>query len=340
MTTLVASIVIFGLLIFFHEFGHFIVAKRVGIGVLEFAIGFGPKLISVERGGTRYSLRALPLGGFCRLVGEDPEEVEDQASFQSKPLTHRFAVIAAGPVMNFVLAVILFFVMYFFIFGVPVMNSTQVGEVLPGGRAAETELQSQDTIRAINGVEMKNWDDIITTINARPEEELILTIERDEKLKDIRVVPKEDPQTQRGLIGIAPETRKFSLLGSLNLGIQNTWWFTRFIVVSISQIITRQAAPEVAGPIGIVQMVGEVAQTGLSNLLTLAAVLSIHLGLLNLLPIPALDGSRLVFFLVEGIRGKPVDPHKESFIHFIGFTLLILLMIFIAFQDIARLEIF
>ncbi len=340
MTTLVASIIIFGLLIFFHEFGHFIVAKRVGIGVLEFAIGFGPKLISVERDGTVYSLRALPLGGFCRLMGEDPEEVKDQASFQKKPLLHRFAVIAAGPAMNFVLAVLLFFFMYFFIFGVPVMGSTQVGELLPGGRAEETELQSGDTVLAIDGVEMENWDDIITTINANPEEELILTVEREGEVKDIRVVPREDPQTQRGLIGIAPETRRFSLLGSLNLGIQNTWWFTRFIVVSLSQIVTGQAAPEVAGPIGIVQMVGEVAQTGLSNLLTLAAILSIHLGLLNLLPIPALDGSRLVFFLVEGIRGKPVDPHKESFIHFIGFTLLILLAIFIAFQDIARLELF
>ncbi|UNC91832.1 RIP metalloprotease RseP [Candidatus Contubernalis alkaliaceticus] len=337
MTTLVASIVIFGLLIFFHELGHFIVAKRVGIGVLEFAIGFGPKLISVERDGTRYSLRALPLGGFCRLMGEDPEEVEDQASFQKRPLAQRFAVIVAGPLMNFVLAVILFFLIYFFIFGVP---STQVGEVLPDGRAAQTELQAGDVIRAIDGAEMRSWDDIIAAINASPEEELALTIERDGSLQEIKVVPMEEPETQRGLIGIAHAGRKFSLLGSLRLGIENTWFFTRFIVVSLSEIITRQASPDVAGPIGIVQMVGEVAQTGISNLLTLAAILSIHLGLLNLLPIPALDGSRLVFFLLEGIRGKPVDPHKESFIHFVGFTLLILLMILIAFQDIARLQLF
>ncbi|PKM78990.1 MAG: RIP metalloprotease RseP [Firmicutes bacterium HGW-Firmicutes-13] len=340
MTTLAASIIIFGLLIFFHEFGHFIVAKRVGIGVLEFAIGFGPKLISFEKDGTRYSLRALPLGGFCRLMGEDPEEIEQEDSFQKKPLRDRLAVIAAGPLMNFVLAALLFFLIYFFIFGVPLVNSTVLGEVLPEGRAAKAGLRQGDVVMAVDGSEMNKWEDVVQTINNNPERMLIFTVERDGEIKEIGVTPKMDPQTEKGLIGIAPQTKKYAFFSSLSLGINNTWWFTRFIVVSLAQIITRQAAPEIAGPIGIVQMVGEVAKTGISNSMTLAAILSIHLGLLNLLPIPALDGSRFVFFFIEGIRGKPVDPNKESLIHFIGFTLLILLTILIAFRDLVRLELF
>lgn len=339
MTTLIASIIIFGLLIFFHEFGHFIVAKKAGIDVLEFAIGFGPKILSTERDGTIYSLRAFPLGGFCRLKGENPEEAKEEGSFQGKPLLHRFSVIAAGPIMNFVLAILLFFIIYFFIFGVPVTGSTQVGEVIPGDRADEAGLRSGDIILAIDNRNMGDWEEVVETINAHPEEEIVLTIERNGEVKDISVAPRKEPQTDRGLMGIASQTKRFSFFNSLVLSISSTWWFIQFIVVSIVQIVTGQTAPDVAGPIGIVQMVGEIAETGIYNLLTLAAILSIHLGLLNLLPIPALDGSRLMFFLVEGIRGKPVDPDKEGFIHFIGFALLILLAIFIAFRDLTRLNI-
>lgn len=339
MTTLIASIIIFGLLIFFHEFGHFIVAKKTGIDVLEFAIGFGPKVISTEREGTVYSLRAFPLGGFCRLKGETPEEAEEKGSFQGKPLFQRFSVIVAGPIMNFILAILLFFIIYFFIFGVPVTGSTQIGEVLPGDRADEAGLQEGDIILAIDNKSMEDWEEVVETINAHPEEELLLTIERDGEIKEFDVAPRKENQTGRGLMGIASQTKKFSFFSSLALSISSTWWFIQFIVISIVQIITGQTAADVAGPIGIVQMVGEVAETGMYNLLTLAAILSIHLGLLNLLPIPALDGSRLMFFLIEGIRGKPVDPDKEGFIHFIGFALLILLAIFIAFRDLTRLNI-
>jgi regulator of sigma E protease len=143
-----------------------------------------------------------------------------------------------------------------------------------------------------------------------------------------------------GLIGIAPETRRFALLSSLQMGVVHTAWFIRFIGASIVQMFTGRMAPDVVGPVGIIQIVGEVARTGVVNLLSLAAIISVNLGLLNLLPIPALDGSRLMFLGIEAVRGRPVDPHKESFIHFIGFTVLILLMILIAYRDLVRLEIF
>ncbi len=340
MLTFVASIIIFGLLIFAHELGHFIVAKRVGIGVHEFAIGFGPRLVSRQTGETAYSLRVFPLGGFVRLVGEDPEEVSEQESFQNKPVWKRFAVIAAGPIMNFVLAVLLFSVIYFAFLGVPLYGSTAIGELLPDGRAESEGLLPGDRIVTIAGREIGDWNELVAQINAHPEQEITIEYERNGRLQTVDIIPRRDSQTGVGLIGISPETRKFAFFPSLQMGFAHTGWFIRFIGVSIVQMVTGRVAPDVVGPVGIIQIVGEVARTGVVNLLSLAAIISVNLGLLNLLPIPALDGSRLMFLGVEAIRGRPVDPHKESFIHFVGFTVLILLMILIAYRDLVRLEIF
>jgi regulator of sigma E protease len=340
MLTFVASIVIFGLLIFAHELGHFMVAKRLGIGVMEFAIGFGPRLLGQKVGETTYSLRVFPLGGFVRLVGEDPEEIYEEGSFQSKPVWRRFAVIASGPLMNFVLAVLLFSLIYFAFLGVPLYQSTAIGELLPGGRAEEVGLQSGDILRTVAGVQVNSWNDLVAAINSHPEQEIVIEYERGGRLQTVNVVPRRDPQTGVGLIGISPETRRFAVFRSLQLGFTHTVWFIRFIGASIIQMVTGRVVPDVVGPVGIIQIVGEVARTGAVNLLSLAAIISVNLGLLNLLPIPALDGSRLMFLLVEGVRGKPVDPRKESFVHFVGFTVLILLMLLIAYRDLVRLEIF
>jgi regulator of sigma E protease len=340
MLTFVASIVIFGLLIFAHELGHFLVAKRVGIGVYEFAIGFGPRLVSHRVGETTYSLRIFPLGGFVRLVGEDPEEADEQESFQKQPVWRRFAVIASGPLMNFILAILLFALIYFAYLGVPQYRSTAIGELLPDGRAEAVGLLAGDRIVTIAGTEVRDWNELVALINAHPEKEITIEYERNGRLQEIDIIPRRDAQTGVGLIGIAPETRRFALLASLQMGVVHTAWFIRFIGASIVQMFTGRVAPDVVGPVGIIQIVGEVARTGVVNLLSLAAIISVNLGLLNLLPIPALDGSRLMFLGIEAVRGRPVDPHKESFIHFIGFTVLILLMILIAYRDLVRLEIF
>ncbi|MBS4031408.1 MAG: RIP metalloprotease RseP [Clostridiales bacterium] len=340
MLTFIASVVIFGLLIFFHELGHFIVAKRLGIGVIEFAIGFGPKAMSRQIGETVYSLRVFPLGGFVRLVGEDPEEVEEDGSFQKQPVWRRFAVIVSGPVMNFILAVLLFSLIYFAFIGVPVYQSTAIGELLPGGRAEQAGLMAGDRITSVAGEEVGKWLDLVALINAHPDTEIIIEFERENQLQSITVTPQRDPQAGIGLIGIWPQTRMFAVFPSLSLGITHTVSFLRFIAVSIVKMITGRAPADVVGPVGIIQIVGEVARTGVVNLLSLAAIISLNLGFLNLLPIPALDGSRLMFLVVEGIRGRPVDPHKESFVHFVGFTVLILLMIVIAYRDLVRLNIF
>ncbi len=335
VNTIIASIIIFGILIFVHEFGHFIVARLVRINVLEFAIGFGKELLSWEKEGTRYTLRLFPLGGFCRLLGEDPEDARKKGSFQEKPLISRLAVISAGSVMNFLLAIVLFSLVYFFFLGVPQTQSTQIGEVLPKSRAFEAGLQSRDVILAIDGLEMKNWNNVISHINANPGKQITMLIKRDHTELLVPVIPIEE--TGRGLIGIAPVYKKYAFLSSLFLGFTYTWFFIKLIFISLYQMITGAIPADVAGPVGIVAVVGEVMQQGLSNLFSLAAIISVNLGIINLLPIPALDGSRILFLAVEGIRGKPIDPQKEGFIHFIGFTLLIILMILIAFQDITRL---
>ncbi|MGI6307890.1 MAG: RIP metalloprotease RseP [Dethiobacteria bacterium] len=333
--TVIASIIIFAMLIFVHEFGHYIMARLTRIRVLEFAIGFGKELVGWEKKGTRYSLRLFPLGGFCRLLGEDPEEAHQEGSFQEKPLASRFAVIVAGSFMNFILGIVLFSLVYYLFLGVPQTQLAQIGEILPGGRAAEVGLQTGDIILAINGTQTENWNAVIQHIYANPEKEISLLVQRDSQELSFSVVPVEE--SGRGLIGIAPVYKKFLLFQSIGLGFTYTWFFGKLIFVSLAQMIAGAIPPDVTGPVGIVAVVGEVARTGLSNLFSLAAIISVNLGVINLLPIPALDGSRVFFLAWEGIRGKPVDPQKEGFIHFIGFTVLILLMILISFQDISRL---
>lgn len=340
MLTFIASVIIFGLLIFAHELGHFIIAKKTGVGVMEFAIGFGPRLLGRQVGETVYSLRVFPLGGFVRLVGEDPEESGAEDSFQRQPVWRRFVVIASGPLMNFVLAIFLFSLIYFAFIGIPLYQSTAIGQLLPGGRAETAGLLPGDRLLVIAGQEVGDWHELVAQINAHPDQEIIIEFERGGLRRELRVTPRRDPQTGLGLIGISPQTRLFALLPSLRLGLAHTFWFVRFIGTSIVQMVTGRAAPDVVGPVGIIQIVGEVARTGVVNLVSLAAIISVNLGLLNLLPIPALDGSRLMFLLVEAVRGRPVDPRKESFIHFIGFTVLILLMILIAYRDLVRLNIF
>lgn len=333
--TIVASIIIFGLLIFVHELGHYLVARLTGIRVLEFAIGFGKELIGWEKGETRYTLRIFPLGGFCKMLGVDPEDPVTEGSFQEKPVLHRLAVIGAGSFMNFLLAAVLFTLLYFFILGVPQTATTEIGQVIAGGPAEEAGIQPGDTVLAINGVETGKWEEVVSTINAHPEQEIELTLQREEAQVTASVVPRDDQG--RGIIGIAPAVKKYAFFSSIFLGFSYTWHLIQLIFVSLFQMITGSIPADVAGPVYITAVVGEVMQEGLSNLMSLAAIISINLGIINLLPIPALDGSRMVFLAVEGIRGKPVDPKKEGFIHFIGFTLLILLMIFVVFQDIGRL---
>lgn len=335
MQTLVASIFVFGLLILVHELGHYLVARLTGIKVLELAIGFGPKLIGWRKNNIDYSLRVFPLGGFCRLLGENPEEASEPNSFPQKPILSRAAVLIAGAGMNLLLAIAVFFIIFFFIAGVPDTETARIGYIIEDSPAELIGLQSGDLVMTINGMSIEKWEDVLRIISARPNEELEMIIDRDGTFQEIMVVSETVPGSERGMIGIGPVIQKYRVLPSLKYSLE------RFgtVIASIFQVITGQAPLDVAGPVGIIFVIGEVAQTGFINLLLLTALISISLGIMNLLPIPALDGGRLFFLLVEALRGRRIDPEKEGFIHFIGFALLILLILFITYQDLLRWDI-
>lgn len=337
MTTAIAAIVIFGLLIFIHELGHFLVAKRAGVLVYEFALGFGPKLFGFRRGDTDYSLRAVPLGGFVRMAGMDPneEEVERHQSFQHKPLRTRMAVIFAGPFMNFVLAAVLFAAI-FMIQGYPVASTT-VQEVMPGHPAETAGIEPGDRIVAIDGREITNWDELANSIERNPGVPLVITVERSGHRQDISVTPER--VDDRVLIGIVPQAalEKAGVIRALVGGVEYTVRLTALIITFLGEMIFNQAPLDVGGPVRIVSEIGIAAQQGMVMLLNMAAFLSVNLGLFNLFPIPALDGSRLLFLGWEGITRRPISPEKEGAFHLVGFALLLMLIVVITYNDIRQL---
>ncbi len=335
MLTFVSFVLVFGGLVFIHELGHFTIAKLSGVRVHEFAMGMGPKLISVTRGETAYSLRLLPIGGFVRMAGEEPGDEDDPRGFDKRPIGARMAILAAGPLSNFALAILLF-IMVFMLMGVP-SESTLIGEVLPGQPAEKAGITAGDRVLAIDGQIVSQWSEVVTLINAAPNRNLVFSLQRGSETKTIAVTPQLDAEGKRGVIGIAGALEKFDLLQSIKLGFQQTITVTQMMVGGLWQAIVQRSAPDVAGPVGIISLVGEVARVGLVNLLWLAAFLSINLGFLNLLPFPALDGGRLLFTFIELVRGRPVDPKKEGFIHFVGFVILLLLIGVVTYKDIMRL---
>ncbi len=341
MTVFVALLII-GVLVIAHELGHFLAAKANGILVLEFAVGMGPVLFSRQFGETRYSLRLLPIGGFARMAGDEGEGedtyVPEHRRFDKKPILARALVSAGGPLANFLVAVLLFAIVFMFV-GVP-SSAPLIGSVKPDWPAAAAGLMVGDRVLSISGVPVEDWQDVQTEIVARPEQQLTIVVERNGETLSVQVTPRIEETSGRAQIGIGPSIQRFSFLGSISMGWQETVWFTRQIVQLLGSMITGKIPAEGAGPIGLIVMVGQVAATGVVNLLTFAAIISIQFGLFNLLPVPALDGSRLVFLAIEAIRGRPIEPEKENFVHFVGFVLLMTFMVFITFKDLQRLNIF
>lgn len=341
-TTFIAAVFVFGLLIFVHELGHFITAKLVGMRVDEFAIGFGPKLFSKKQGDTLYSLRLIPLGGFNKIAGMDPDEEQDQFSFQSKPVWARMVVIIAGSLMNFLLPVILFTIV-FVSSGIDKPSTEPIiGSVMPLKPAAQAGLLPGDRVISVNSKPIKVWQDFVSTIQINAGNELVLTYERQGVLRQTSVVPEQDSKANRGIIGIVPQLVNYrpGMIESISLAGTQTLAVAANMVVGIVQMVTGKIAADVAGPIGVAQMAGEVAQLGIIPLLQFAAFLSINLGLINLLPVPVLDGGHVVTLAIEGLRGKPLPKEHLQFVQLIGFALLILLMLMATYKDILRLDLF
>lgn len=338
-TTLVAAIFVFGLLIFVHELGHFVTAKLVRMRVDEFAIGFGTKLFSHRRGETLYSLRAIPLGGFNKIAGMDPEEAQDERSFCSKPVWARMLVIMAGSTMNFLLPIILF-LMVFVSYGIETpSDKTVIGSILPDKPAATAGLLAGDKIITVNGVDMNNWKQFVATVQSNAGNRLTIVVDRQGETRAIQVTPELDQRGTRGIIGVTPEIILYrpGMLEGVGMAVNHTYTIGTSMLTGIGQMITGKIAADVSGPIGVAQMAGEMAEKGWKELLIFTAFLSINLGLINLLPVPVLDGGHMVTLAIEGIRGKPLNKNSLQYVQMIGFALLMMLFVFATFKDINRL---
>lgn len=340
--TAVATIFVFGLLVFVHELGHFVTAKITGMRVDEFAIGFGPKVVSYKHGETLYSLRIIPLGGFNKIAGMDPDEEQDAGSFSTKSIPARMLVIVAGSTMNFLLPIFLFMTI-FLSSGIDTpLNAPIVGNVFADKPAAQAGLSLGDSIISVNDQEITSWREFVNIVQVNAGNKLTLRYQHNGEIKSTVVTPEYDEKANRGIIGVMPQIEKYhpGVLEAFGLSVKQTYIVASSMVVGIAQMITGQVAAEVAGPIGVAQMAGEVAQLGLMPLLQFAALLSINLGLINLLPVPMLDGGHVVTLAVEGLRGKPLNKKHMQFIQMIGFALLMLLFLLATFKDISRLKIF
>ncbi|MDF2634966.1 MAG: rane-associated zinc metalloprotease [Pelosinus sp.] len=341
MTT-VATIFVFGLLVFVHELGHFVTAKMTGMRVDEFAIGFGPKLVSYKHGETLYSLRIIPLGGFNKIAGMDPDEEQDEGSFSTKSIPARMLVIIAGSTMNFLLPILLFMTI-FLSSGIDTpLNAPIVGNVFADKPAAQAGLSLGDNIISVNDQDIASWREFVNIVQVNAGNKLTLRYQRNGEIKTTVVTPEYDEKANRGIIGVMPQIEKYhpGFIEAFGLSVKQTYLVASSMVVGIAQMVTGQVAAEVAGPIGVAQMAGEVAQLGLMPLLQFAALLSINLGLINLLPVPMLDGGHVVTLAVEGLRGKPLNKRHMQLIQMIGFALLMLLFLVATFKDISRLKIF
>ncbi|WP_339063252.1 RIP metalloprotease RseP [Tepidibacillus marianensis] len=412
---IIEIILVFASIMFIHELGHFLFAKRAGIFVREFSLGLGPKLLSVKKGETQYSLRILPFGAYVRMAGEDPEVIEikngekigltlnpkgqitdifleDKVSqgkmtivveevdlekallvkgtneaeeavhypvsrntilhyekqkvqiapwdrqFGSKPLLDRFLTVLAGPVFNILLTIVLFFIV-FSIIGVP-SNKVVLGEITSQSPAQTAGLQPGDWVRSIGGKTIESSQDFIGVVQQSSNKAIEILVNRQGVDKVLSVTPKFDEKTKTGKIGavVTQAQKEATLTEAATYSVKNTVVMTKVILDGFKMILSGNVGMnDLAGPVGIMKITSDAAKQGIATLLNWASILSLYLGIFNLLPIPALDGSRLLFFTVEGLRGKPIDPKKESLVHLIGFAFMMLLMIVVTVNDVSRI---
>lgn len=420
MRTIITFLIVFGVLVIVHEFGHFFFAKRSGILVREFSIGMGPKLIAhMGKDGTTYTLRLLPIGGYVRMAGLEDEETElspgmplsveltpknevrrinvskkvqlpnsipmelisadlvddlvikgyvngDESQemtykvqhdatvieengtevriaprdvqFQSAKLGSRILTNFAGPMNNFILTVVLFIALAFLQGGVAVYNTNQIGEVQENSPAATAGLEDNDTILAVDGKKISSWDDLTNTVTKKPGKELTVLIEQDGKEKTVQMTPKtvKSNGEKVGQIGVGPYM-KTGFGDKVIGGLTQSWDMVKRIFSALGSLFTGFSLDKLGGPVMMYQMSAEASRAGVKTVIYLMALLSVNLGIVNLLPIPAFDGGKILLNLIEGIRGKPLDPDKEGMITMIGFGFIMLLMILVTWNDIQRL---
>ena len=344
-------IIVLGLLIFFHELGHFLAAKAFGVRVVTFSFGFGPRLLGLKVGGTDYRISAIPLGGYVKMTGEGPDEdltTEDQqVSFSHKALWKRMLIVFCGPFSNFLFAVLVFFGV-FLLLGQMILTN-EIGEVKPNFPAYKAGLRPGDTIIQVAGRTIRNWKELPEVIKQNPNRAFPVIFERGNKRYRTEVTPISSPvknifgeEVRETIIGISPSgkfiTREQGPLEALGDAVVQTWNISKLTVLSVVKLIQQKVPLDtLGGPILIAQLAGQQAQEGWTNLLFFAALLSVNLGILNLLPIPVLDGGHLLFFGIEGVMRRPLSLKKRELAQQIGMAILIFLMVFVFYNDILRL---
>ncbi|TAK08468.1 MAG: RIP metalloprotease RseP [Candidatus Manganitrophaceae bacterium] len=350
LSAIVTFLIVLGVLVFVHEFGHYIVARFCGVQVQTFSLGFGPKIFSRRWGPTEYCLSIIPLGGYVRLLGDDPKEEispdERDRSFLTQSVKKKIAIVVAGPLFNLLLALLIF--VGVFMTGVPSLTS-DVGEVQPGSAAAEAGMKPGDRIVQIEGKPINQWEEIRETLQVNGGKALRFVVERDGQKVDLTVTPTmKETQDVLGdshklwLIGILPKgthtIKQYDPLTAAMMGAKRTWDMISLNVLGIFRLIQGKISSDtIGGPILIAQMAGQQANEGILNVVLFIAILSINLGIINLFPIPILDGGHLLFFIIEGIMGKPLSLKKREIAQQVGLFLIISLMVFAFYNDIMRL---
>lgn len=358
LLTVIAAVLIFGGLVTVHEFGHFITAKLSRMYVEEFSIGMGPQIVAKQWGETRYTLRLLPLGGYVRVLGEDIAEEErndiakievpEERRYQNRPVWQRMIFAAAGSVMNVIAAILIFAVLFLLIgVAVPIDNpDTTISAVVQEGPAAQAGVQPGDKILAVDGNPVATWDELNSQIMAAsPDTLLTVLLERQGEQLTVQIQPVLSEDGSRTILGIYAQSAERQAVGpikSIQLGCNATWQMTTAMVDVLGDLFTGKIdimdeEEGLTGPVGIVQIIDQSTKAGWVYVMNLAALLSINLAVINLLPVPPLDGSKLVFLLIEGIRGKAIDPMKEGYVNLIGFSLMMLLIVLVTYKDILRL---
>lgn len=348
--TLLSAIILLGIIIFVHELGHFLFAKLMGVRVLKFSLGFGPRLLGKKIGDTEYLISSIPLGGYVKMLGETPgdelTEEEKPLAYNNQKVWKRFVIVFSGPFFNIVCAGVIFF--FIFLYGFPVLVP-EVGSVMPDTPAEKAGLMKGDRIAGIDGSALTQWDEMTEIIHRSPGKAVSLTVERGSSTFRVTIIPERKKiqnifgeGKEVGLIGIKPSgntiVRKANIIQALSDSVAKTWDISVLTVVTVVKLIQRVVPMDtIGGPILIVQLAGEQASKGFMSFFIFMAVININLGIINLFPIPILDGGHLVFLGIEAIRRKPLSEKVISVSQKIGLAILLTLMAVVIYNDVVRL---